>query len=423
MRVKLGLGSVKDAAPAAKGYRIWDQELSGFGLKVFPSGVKTFFIRYRAHGGGRTAPVRELKIGNFPIVTPDMARAKARSILASVQVEGADPAVNLQRKRAEITVAQLCDLYLDPVSGCSGKKPSTLRTDRSRISAHIKPLLGDLKVGAVSARDVQRFKRDVEQGRARRSEKWGPRAVSVVRGGRGAATRTLGLLGGIFSWGVREGHVESNPVAGVERAKDGQSERFLTSTELARLGESIEQAAREGVTGKGLAVIRLLTLTGARKGEIEALRWSEVDFERGCLRLGDSKTGQKVVPVGAGPLAILSGLADDRDEDSPFVFPAYGDHLMHYTGTPKVWFRVRDMACLSDVRLHDLRHTFASLAAARGESLLMIGKLLGHADVKTTARYAHLADDPVRRAADNIAAAACAALSGSNAEVISLRAS
>ena len=418
MRVKLGLGSMREAAPAAKAYRLWDQELSGFGLKVLPSGVKTFFVWYRANGGGRTAPRRELKIGNFPTVTPDMARAKARSILASVQVEGADPATTLQQKRAEITVAQLCDLYLDPVSGCSGKKPSTRRTDRSRIGAHIKPLLGDLKVGAVSTRDVQRFKRDVEQGRARRSEKWGPRAVSVVRGGRGAATRTLGLLGGIFSWGIREGHVEANPVAGVERAKDRQSERFLTSAELARLGESIEQAAREGVNAKGLAVIRLLSLTGARKGEIEALRWSEVDFERGCLRLGDSKTGQKVVPVGAGPLALLSGLASEPQGTSPFVFPAAGDCLSHYTGTPKVWLRVRALAELSDVRLHDLRHTFASLAAARGESLLMIGKLLGHTDVKTTARYAHLADDPVRQAANDVSANALAAMQGRKGQLI-----
>lgn len=419
MRVRLGLNAVKDAVPAAKAFRVWDQELPGFGLKVLPSGVKTFFVWYRAHGGGRTAPRRELKIGNFPTVTPDMARAKARSILASVQVEGSDPAANLQRKRAEITVAQLCDLYLDPENGgCADKKSSTVRTDRSRIGAHIKPLLGDLKVGAVSARDVQRFKRDVEQGRARRSEKWGPRAVSVVRGGRGAAARTLGLLGGIFSWGIREGHTHANPVAGVERAKDRQSERFLSATELARLGESIEHAAREGANPKGLAVIRLLSLTGARKGEIEGLRWSEVDFERGCLRLGDSKTGQKVIPVGAGPLAILNGLVEERDKDSPFVFPAAGDSEAHYSGTPKVWLRVRTLAGLHDVRLHDLRHTFASLAAARGESLLMIGKLLGHADVKTTARYAHLADDPIRRAANDVADAASAALQGRQGTVV-----
>lgn len=240
-----------------------------------------------------------------------------------------------------------------------------------------------------------------------------------ARVGKGTATRTVGLLGAILAFAVKEGMIADNPVRGVERYRDNQSQRFLSPAELARLTDAIVEADRTGTNKGGLAVIRLLTLTGARKGEIEGLRWDEVDLGRSCLTLKDSKTGARVVPIGAAAIEALSKLS--RVQGSPFVFPAEGDLKKHYVGTPKVWLKVRAEAGLDDVRLHDLRHTFASFGAAGGLSLPMIAAMLGHRDVKTTQQYAHLADSPVKAAADRTAAAISGAMSGTGAAVRRLK--
>ncbi len=429
---------VDAAQPGDRTYRLWDSELKGFGLKVTPAGAKTYIATYRA-GTGRAAPQREYTLGRHGVLTPDQAREEARRILSAARL-GTDPQGERKRLRGERTVAQLCDLYLE--EGASGKKATTLATDRYRIEAHIKPLLGRKPLSAVTAGDVERFMRDVAAGKtAVDRQRLGPRAYTQPRGGKGTASRTVGLLGGIFAFAVRHKLRPDNPVHGVARYKDGRSERFLSAQELARLGEAIEAAGLEGRNAMGLAVIRLLTTTGARKGEIEALRWDEVDFERSALRLSDSKTGAKVVAIGAPALALLSELAAKAEAErealaieakaegktvpppSPYVFPASRGEAGHWTGTKKVWEAVRAKAGLADVRLHDLRHTYASLAigaAGGGQSLAIIGKLLGHKDVRTTARYAHLADDPVRQAADRIAHAAAAGLSGRSAEVVEI---
>ena len=175
------------------------------------------------------------------------------------------------------------------------------------------------------------------------------------------------------------------------------------------------QLEKAKANANGLAVIRLLALTGARKSEIEGLRWDEVDIERGCLRLKDSKTGARIVPLGAAALEVLNGLI--RTEGSPLLFPSEtearkGEAPRHYVGTPRIWAKVKAAAELPDVRLHDLRHTFASFGLAGGLSLPLIAALLGHRDVKTTQQYAHLADDPVRAAADRTAAAIDFAMTG-----------
>jgi integrase len=429
---------VDAAQPGERLYRVWDPELKGFGLKVTPAGAKTYIASYRA-GTGRAAPQREYTLGKHGVLTPDQAREMARKVLSEARL-GGDPQADRKRLRGERTVAQLCDLYLE--EGASGKKASTLATDRYRIEAHIKPLLGKRPLSSVTAGDVERFMRDVAAGKtAVKRERIGPRAYTQPRGGKGTASRTVGLLGGIFAFAVRHKLRADNPVHGVARYKDGRSERFLSGDELARLGAAIEAAEAEGRNAMGLAVIRLLVTTGARKGEIEALRWDEVDFERSALRLRDSKTGAKVVAIGAQALALLADLAERAKAErlaaeakaeaegeelpppSPFVFPASRGAALHWTGTKKVWETVRGKAGLPDVRLHDLRHTYASLAvgaAGGGQSLAVIGKLLGHKDVRTTARYAHLADDPVKQAADRIAAAAAAGLSGRSAEVVDL---
>jgi integrase len=428
--------TVDAAKPAEKRYIVWDSDLKGFGLRVFPSGAKSFIAFYRA-GTGRKAPMREYAIGKFGTLTVEQARAEAERLLSSARL-GADPQAEKTRLQREMTVADLCDLYL--TDGIATKKASTLATDRGRIEVHIKPLLGKRPVSSVTSGDVERFMRDIAEGKtAKPPEKLRKQVIRHVRGGKGTATRTVGLLGGIFSFAVRHKLRPDNPVRGVTRYKDGRCERFLSAKELGKLGEAITKAGAEGSNRLGLAVIRLLITTGARKGEIEGLRWDEVDFDRSALRLKDSKTGAKVIAIGAPALAVLSEVkawakeaqqkaeakakadGQPKPDPSPWVFPAGRGSDSHWTGTPKLWAKVSESAGLGDVRLHDLRHTYASLAvgaAGGGQSLAVIGKLLGHADVRTTARYAHLADDPLRQAADRIAQAAAAGLAGQSAEVV-----
>lgn len=327
-----------------------------------------------------------------------------------------------------MSVAALCDLYL--AEGVATKKPATIVSDKARIRAHIKPLLGRRPVSAVTTAEVARFMRDVAAGKTAATAKPSLKALRArgmkgaalkaaetrkrtdpaARGGKGTATRTVGLLGAIFAFAVREGLRPDNPVRGVQRFRDNQSQRFLSPDELAGLTTAIAAAEASGANRHGLNVIRLLALTGARKSEIEGLKWSEVDIDRACLRLADSKTGARIVPLGAAALACLNALP--RAKGSPFVFPSETNPERHYIGTPKVWERIRAAAGLAEVRLHDLRHTFASFAAAGGLSLPLIAAILGHRDVKTTQQYAHLADSPVKAAADRTAAAIDGAMRG-----------
>ena len=248
--------------------------------------------------------------------------------------------------------------------------------------------------------------------------KTGFRGRAIVEGGKGTASRTVGLLGGIFSFAVHEKLRTDNPVRGVKRFADNKGERFLNGSELASLGDAIRKVEAEGGNKMALNIIRLLTFTGARKSEITGLKWLEVDFERTSLRLGDSKTGAKVIPLGPPALTILA--ATEMREGTDWVFPAESGRST-FQGTEKVWHKVRAEAKMPDLRIHDLRHSFASMGLAAGDNLAIIGKLLGHADVKTTARYAHLADDPVRQAAVRISGSIAAALDGNNGEVVKLR--
>ena len=257
--------------------------------------------------------------------------------------------------------------------------------------------------------------RQIAEGKTKTDLKTRPRGRAIVRGGQGTASRTVVLLSAMFSYGVREGVLEANPAKGIRRWKDGKRERYLNEAELKRLGEAIAASDAAGGNRKATAIIRLLALTGARKGEILQLKWSEVDFDRGFLRLSDSKTGPKAIPVGKSALAILA--EQPRLSGSDFVFPAdklgrKGLERAYFQGTDWFWYEIRSEAKLDGVRLHDLRHTAASIAVADGASLPIIGRILGHADAKTTQRYAHLSDAPVRVAVEQLAERVDNALAG-----------
>jgi len=406
-RTRLTDKVVKAATPEARRYVIWDIDKKGFGLRVETTGHKSFIVRYRANGGGRNAPRRQVRLKTKPgeVLSVDAARKLANLVLADVAY-GMDPQGDIAAKRAEMTVADLCDLYFK--DGVDTKKASTIATDTGRVERHIKPLLGRKLVSEVDTAAVQKFMRDVASGKTAVDVKTKARGRAIVKGGKGTASRTVGLLGGIFTFAVKQKILTENPVAGVERYPDRIGERFLNGDEFAALGRSLAAHEKDGANKAAIAIIRLLTFTGARKSEIASLTWREVDLHLSCLRLLDSKTREKIVPLGPPAIEIFRSLKQRGRTD--FVFPAEVG-AGHYLGTDKVWRKVRKKAGLPDLRMHDLRHSFASVALLAGDSLSIIGKLLGHKDIQTTSRYAHLADSPLRNAVKRVSGQISTAMS------------
>ena len=270
--------------------------------------------------------------------------------------------------------------------------------------------------------EIERVKRAVETGSFKSD------VSKRKKGGPAAAARTIGLLQGVFTYAIDRKLIASNPAYGVKRVKDRERAEFLTPSQIGTLSQVMSDMAarqRDGravgnvVTEQHVHVITLLLLTGARKNEVVRLRWSEVDLG-GFLRLDDTKTGQKVIRLGSGALVLLADLSAKRGE-SQFVFPDPDDPTRPVRNIDYAWACIRGEAALPHVRIHDLRHTFASIGLSGGLSLAFIGKLLGHKRVQTTARYAHLIDDPVKDAADSIASTIGGAMNHSNAAIHRLR--
>lgn len=281
--------------------------------------------------------------------------------------------------------------------------------DRIRIARHIKPLIGSIRITTLNVTAVERMMHDIAEGKVKAA------ATPHTRGGTGAASRTVGLLSGIFAFAVRRGLCSENPTKGVKRYKDVSRERFLTPKELAGLGETLADAEAKGMNASFVAIIRLLALTGARKNEIRCLRWSEVDLDGGRLNLADSKTGKRSIPLGAPAIAIFASLPRAGET---WVFPDPKHPEEPIRGLDWAWVRLRTSAGLVDLRVHDLRHSFASAGLSTGQALPIIGKILGHAHQSSTARYAHLAEDPVRDAAERISSVVAGALTGSRADIV-----
>ena len=396
-KIKITKTTVEAIAPTECDQIFWDAALKGFGLKITPAGSRVYLVQYRT-GGGRSGVTKRVTIGKHGSPwTPDMARTEAKAVLARV-TQGSDPAKAKQLDRQMLTISELCDKYLQ--DGTGTKKESTLSTDKGRIERHIKPLIGKLKLTDVSQGHIKKFIKNVAEGATAIDVKTKKRGRAIVRGGKGAATRTVGLLGGILTYAVELGLLADNPVKGVKRYPDKSNERFLSTAELGKLGAELRRVELVGINPKAIAITRLLVFTGARRGEIERLRWSEVDLTRSKLRLEDSKTGQKTIPLNGAALAVLTTLRE-ASSGKGFVFPAAKGEG-HYVGTPRIWSGLRKRIGLSNVRLHDLRHSFASVGVTGGTPLMIVGALLGHRDHATTMRYAHLAADPVSAAVDDI---------------------
>ena len=402
---KLTKRFVDTLKPGTRDVVYWDDDLSRFGVRVKPSGAMTYVVQYR-NTAGRT---RKLALGRVGVLTPDQARQRAAKALGRV-ADGEDPSATRHTQRTDLTVAQLVERYLtEGRASKPAKKASSWASDASNLRRHVVPVLGRKQLASLTSDDIQKFQRDVTEGKTKADEKTRRRGRAIVKGGPAAAARATVVLSAMLQWAMSRKFRADNPGKGVKLNKPKRRERFLSGPELARLGDALAKADREALNRNSLTILRLLVLTGARRNEIASLRWEHVDFERKALRLPDSKTGSKIVPLGAPALAVLNGQA--RTKGSPWVFPATRGKG-HHVGMPGVWRKLRAAAGLKDVRMHDLRHGFASVAVADGGSLYLVGKVLGHTQAATTQRYAHLQLDPVLAVADRTSRKLADALRG-----------
>ena len=419
VRNRIGLREVRALQP---GQIVWDAAVPGFGARRQRGPAVAYVLAYRTEEGRQ----RWHTIGRHGAPwTPEMAREEAKAILGKV-VKGADPAADKQAKRQAETVAELCDLYWTAAESGrlltrrkAPKKASTLLSDRGRIDKHVKPLLGRMKVAAVTREDVEDFMHAVAEGKtASRTATGKKRGLSNVRGGLGTASRTVGLLGAIFSFAVKHRMRPDNPVWGVMRPADGKRERRLSDDEYAALGAVLRQAEAQNVWPAAVAVARFLAVTGWRSGEALALRWSETDLPRRTVILADTKTGRSMRPLSHAACDVLRGLSRTGE----LVFPATrGDGRM--SGFRKLWDRIAKLGHLPvDLTPHVLRHSYASLAGDLGYSEPTIAALVGHKGRSITSRYTHVADAVLLAAADAVAKRTAELMGDSFvAEVVPLR--
>ncbi len=416
-RTRIGL---RDVRALGEGENVWDMAVPGFGARRQRSEAIAYVLLYRTAEGKS----RRFTIGRHGAPwTPDTARDEARRLLGEVS-KGTDPSAAKQARRSAATVGELCDLYLEDADAGrlltrrgGTKKASTILTDRSRITAHIKPLLGGMKVPAVTREDVETFMHAVAGGTTKARKATGSKGgLSNVRGGKGASSRTVGLLGALFTYAVRKRMRPDNPVQGVVRHADGRRERRLTDAEYAALGAGLAAAALPrpratprkagapepaGMWPAALAAARFLALTGWRSGEALTLRWEHVDVDRRTARLPDTKTGLSVRPLSHAACDVVRGLT--RGEPGTLVFTANrGQGTM--AGFPAMFARIAKVGGLpADVTPHVLRHSFASLAGDLGYSETTIAALVGHKGHSVTSRYVHAADAVLLTAADAVA--------------------
>ena len=399
MKKRITDTTVQAAQPGEKDIYTWDAVVPGFGLKVTPTGSKSFLLQYKAQG--RT---RRLTIGPCHAWSTKDARSEAAKAKTEIS-RGVDPQAAKMKEKTFWTVAEALAHWLE-----YGREKWAERTVEEYIGSfenHVLPVVGRIKVRELTIADCERIK------------------TRAKKGGRYAANRALGALSSMLSFCQRRDQLGAiNPAKLVERYREESRERFLSAEELARLGEVMaEEATRAPIS---VGALRLLALTGMRSSEVSTLQWSAVDFEAGTINLtsfkGDqqSKRKVKVVHLSAPALEVLQTAESWRTND--YVFPSvYVTGKTHVIDLTAPWIRIRKAAGLDDVRIHDLRHGFASVAVSGGQSLPIIGKLLGHARTASTERYAHLAADPVKAAAEATGATIAAALGGKKGEVVSLK--
>ena len=375
--------TIEAIEPSSARQTYFDDSITGLAVKVTPAGHKSFYFCYRA-GKGRGAPKRQIQIGTFPDMTVELVRLKARQLHAQV-INGQDPAVDLQEAKEAKRLAEIMELFFTEHVR-SKLKPKSVDLYEGATRKHILPAFGKMKVEDVTHRDVARIHHALS-------------ATPYM------ANRVAAILSKFFNWCEVNGYRDrsSNPVAGLEKYKEEKRMDFLDADELTVIGLALADLESKGqIQPMAAAALRLLLLTGARLREILSLKWSYVDLDESLARLPDSKTGFKILHLSAPALEVLSVLP--VMERSEYVFPSLTAASGHMEGLRKPWALVCEAAKLQGRwRVHDLRHGFASAAVNSGASLPMIGALLGHSQASTTARYAHVAKNPVHELAESTA--------------------
>jgi integrase len=393
MRATINQRLLKSLKPPASGeVKVWDTDLHGFAVRVRAGGSRRFIVEWM-----RDRQTRRLTLGEYGPLTVKQARDMATEVLGRI-ARGEDPAAERAGERAAPTVAHLAERYMG--QHAPRKKPASVEADERSLRLYVLPALGRRKVSKVGLKDVADLHHSLKD--------------KPVQANRVLALVSM-MLNLAETWGLRPLH--SNPCPRIARYRESKRERFLSGAELGRLGETLSAVERDGSEDPAVVLaVRLLLLTGARRDEVLTLRWEDVDLATGTLNLPDSKTGEKTIPLGPAAVELLA--AAPRQEGNPYVIPGHRPEG-RFVGLQRPWARIRERAGLGDLRLHDLRHSFASVGVAANLGLPVLGAILGHSHPATTARYAHLADDPRRAAAARISNEIAAALDNrQDAEVI-----
>lgn len=367
---------------------LWDTELKGFGVRMMPSGVATYLVKYRTIEGRQ----RKLALARVGAITPDEARRSAREKLGAV-AQGSDPSAERRQIRRAITVTDLCDLYMTEAR--ARVKPSTWATNRSAFETHVKPLIGRRTVRELAHEDIVKLQADIVAGRTAKPRQG---RGSAARGGKGVAARTIVVFSAALEFARKRKIVTENVARDVHKPAPGRRRRYLSPQEIGRLGAAMSAALEKGETATGIAAIHFLLLSGCRRMEALALPVAWIDKAGGCIRFEDTKTGAQLRPIGKAAFAAL----DKLDTRNGWTFPAERGEG-HFVGLPKVLARLCERAGLEGISVHTLRHTFAATAAGMGYSELTIAGLLGHRISSVTARYAHVPDVALVAAADRVA--------------------
>ena len=397
----------------------------GFGVRVMPSGVATYIVEYRPGEGGRGVAKKRMALGRTNELTPDEARKMAQQSLGAVR-HGDDPLLERETRRREIKVHELIDLWeAENPTGQKSGKPMAARTRTNtlaRLRHHVVPLLGDRRVSTLSVEDVNDMIRRITNGETKRTgNSVHKRGRIVVTGGEGAARKVASDLSILYGFAAEKRIVASNPVTAARKPRAGKRNDYLRAEHIEAISKAIRQLEVEGANPSGVAILRLIILTGARPSEIEGLKWSEIDFHARSLRLVDSKTGYSIRPLATAALVILSEVK--RVQGSEYVFPASrGDG--YFTGSKRLWNRARAIAQLPDRVRYHARHAVATLALSAGHDIASVAAIMGHKGPRTTlSTYSHVIDDRAAHAAEGVGGQVAAAMEGRHSEslVVPLR--
>lgn len=420
---KITKQEVDNNPPKAKRYIVWDTEIKGFGLLVLPTNVKSFVFQYRTKQGRS----RRATIGKFgPTLTANQAREKAKDMSELVR-NGGDPLKDKETQRDAFTVGQVLDLYMASAKFAE-KTPITQANDKGRIKRHLIPTVGRVYMDELKAEDVRRAFGKIRDGKTATDEKTGPRGRAIVRGGEGAARMAIRLLRAAINWAMVEGYAATNPAADVEIGSDGERETVLeTAEDYERMFRTLERMENEKrIRPSHADAIRVIALTGARRGEIAGLRWRHVDLKKGLITLTkhEHKTGKrtgkpKIIGLPAAAQAIIA--RQPEGEPDQLVFrPAKGDKPADLS---QVWAKIRTEAALpSGMVLHGLRHSLASMMAEQGAQAVDIMHVLGHRQLSTSQKYVHKAADKRASLAEKAASSISAAINGAKpADVVPIK--